>query len=106
MKPRWKKGTVLLQTMIMSLILSMLSVMLLKWVLARYMVAARGYRSTTSTARVVGNSQRFFANWNFNAGDPGTCNDSSLDGQVIGCGISAPAANGMRVITLTANEDI
>lgn len=105
MKPRWKRGTVLLQTMIMSLILSMLSVMLLKWVLARYMVAARGYRSTTSTARVVGNSQRFFSNWNFNATIP-TCDDNNLDGQAIGCGISAPAANGMRTITLVANEDI
>ena len=51
MKLRRKKGTVLLQTLIMAVILSMIAVMMMKWVLARYMMAARNYRSTAATAR-------------------------------------------------------
>jgi len=100
MKPRWKKGTVLLQTMIMSLVLSMISVMLLKWVLARYMVAARSYRSTTTTARTVGYSQRIFSQWNFNTG-PGVL-PATPDSKTITYGT---AGSGMVTVTMTSDED-
>lgn len=46
MIPRWRKGTALLQTLVMSVLLSMVAVMMMKWVLARYVMAARNYRST------------------------------------------------------------
>lgn len=65
MKPRWRKGTALLQTLVMSVLLSMISVSLMKWVLARYMIAARNYRSTATIARAGGYSQQLFSNWNF-----------------------------------------
>ncbi|MDO8805507.1 MAG: hypothetical protein Q7R35_13885 [Elusimicrobiota bacterium] len=95
MKPRWKKGVILLQTMIMALILSMVSVMLMKWVLARYMMAARSYRSTAATATAVGNSQKTASEWNFSttAASCGTV----VNGQTITC------AGGR--ITITADED-
>lgn len=67
MKPRRRKGTVLLQTLVMSVILSMIAVSLMKWVLSRYMMAARNYRSTATIARAGGYSQQLFANWNFNS---------------------------------------
>ncbi len=56
MKPRsnWKKGAVLLQTLVMSVILSMISVMVLKWVLARYIIVNRIQESTRNTGNAQG----------------------------------------------------
>lgn len=68
MKPRWRKGTALLQTLVMSVLLSMISVSLMKWALARYMIAARNYRSVATTTRVGGYAQAVFSSWNFNSG--------------------------------------
>ena len=68
MKLRRKKGTVLLQTLVMAVILSMIAVMMMKWVLARYMMAARNYRSVATTTRVGGYTQAVFSSWNFNTG--------------------------------------
>ncbi len=67
MKPRWRKGTALLQTLVMSILLSMIAVSLMKWVLARYMIAARNYRSAVTVARAGGYSQVAFTTWNFGA---------------------------------------
>jgi len=65
MKPRWKKGTVLLQTLVMSVVLSMIAVMMMKWVLARYMLAARSYRSTVAKAHSQYYIGDRFSTWNF-----------------------------------------
>lgn len=45
----WKKGAILLQTLVMSVILSMISVMVLKWVLARYIIVNRVQQSAENT---------------------------------------------------------
>lgn len=65
---RWRKGTALLQTLVMSILLSMIAVSMMKMVLARYMMAARNYRSVATTTRVGGYAQAVFSSWNFNAG--------------------------------------
>ncbi len=57
---------ILLQTLVMSVILSMMAVMVLKWIMGRYMMAARNYRSTTTRGRAMGYYQDRFANWNWN----------------------------------------
>lgn len=46
MRPRWKKGSALLQTLVMSVLLSMIAISMMKWVLARYTMSSRNYRST------------------------------------------------------------
>lgn len=98
MKPRWRKGVVLLQTLVMSVILSMIAVMLMKWVLARYMMSARNYRSFTTVARTTGYAQACFSNWNFNTAP------TSYPGLPDGRAISATAdANGK--ITIISDED-
>jgi len=56
---------VLLQTLVMSVILSMIAVMLMKWVLARYMIAVRAYRSSASTSHSQGYGSDRASNWNF-----------------------------------------
>jgi len=101
MKPRWKKGMVLLQTLVMSVLLSLIAVMVMKWVLARYMMAARNYRATTSTARATGYSQQFFSTWN--SGAAPACG-ANVDGQNITCSIAPPNA-GMQIVTMTVDED-
>jgi hypothetical protein len=71
-KPTWRRGVVLLQTLVITVILSMISVMVLKWVMGRYMMAARNYRSVTTRGRAHGYFQDRFATWNFNTtGMPG-----------------------------------
>lgn len=65
-KPIWRQGMVLLQTLVISVILSMISVMVLKWIMGRYMMAARDYRSVTTRARAHGYFYDRFATWNFN----------------------------------------
>lgn len=65
MKARWKRGAVLLQTLVMAIMLSMIAVMLMKWVLARYLLAARNYRATEAKARSQMVTAQEFTQWNF-----------------------------------------
>lgn len=66
MKPRFRRGVVLLQTLVLSVVLSMMAVMVMKWVLARYMLAARNYRSNEAVAHSQYVNSLFSA-WNFGA---------------------------------------
>ncbi len=79
-----RRGVVLLQTLVISVILSMISVMVLKWVLGRYMMATRSFRSNVSkiSGHGVFNSQ--FPTWptsgvpaNVTASVPQTTNGAS-----------------------------
>ncbi len=56
---------VLLQTLVMSVIMSLMAVMVLKWIMGRYMMAARGYRTTVSMGRADGFFQDRMASWNW-----------------------------------------
>jgi hypothetical protein len=66
MKRGWRKGMVLVQTLIISVILSMIAVMVMKWVLARYMLAARNYRASESASHSQWVAGEQFSRWNFN----------------------------------------
>ena len=50
----WKKGAILLQTLVLSVILSMISVMVMKWVLARYTIVNRIQQSAKNTGNAQG----------------------------------------------------
>ncbi len=63
MKLRYRRGVVLLQTLVLSVILSMMAVMVMKWVLARYLLAARNYRSNEAAAHVK-YINSLFTGWN------------------------------------------
>lgn len=65
MKAGWKRGAVLLQTLVMAITLSMIAVMLMKWVLARYLLAARNYRATEAKSRSQMVTGQQFSQWNF-----------------------------------------
>ncbi len=54
MKIIFKRGSMLLQTLVMCVIMSMIGVMVLKWGTARYMLSARLYRSATAKVRTEG----------------------------------------------------
>lgn len=103
MKSRWKKGSALLQTLVMSVLLSMVAISMMKWVLARYTMSARNYRSTVSVARSGGYSQQLFSSWNFGAvANNGSMTSPDPGGQVISFTTSG---GGMRTVTITSNED-
>jgi hypothetical protein len=63
----WKKGAILLQTIVMSVILSMVAVMLFKWVMARAISVNRTQNSAQNTAISSGyamsNASLLNVNW-------------------------------------------
>lgn len=62
--PRLRRGTVLLQTLVVSVIISMIAVMVMKWVLARYTLASRVQRGAVAEARVDGCVSDRTSRWN------------------------------------------
>lgn len=65
MKPRtcWRKGAILLQTLVMSVILSMIAVMVVKWVFSRYIIANRVQQSARNTAISTGYAMSHSSTW-------------------------------------------
>ena len=104
MKPRWRKGTVLLQTLVMSVILSMVAVMMMKWVLARYMMAARNYRSTVAKAHSQGYGMERFSTWNFNTSAVSSGGSTALDTKPVSYTTSGNG-NTMRTVLITSDPD-
>lgn len=109
MKPRWKKGVVLLQTLVMSVILSMIAVMVMKWVLARYMLAARNYRSSEAKARSQSITDDRFSTWNFNAypnfAAIPTTGNMTVDGTRVDYRRARTNSQGSMPYTITIDQD-
>jgi hypothetical protein len=80
MKPRFRRGVVLLQTLVLSVVLSMMAVMVMKWVLARYLLAARNYRSSESVAHAQ-YVNSLFTSWNSNFAAIPSNGTISIDGK-------------------------
>lgn len=59
----WKNGAILLQTLIMSVMLSMIAVMLIKWVLARLIIANRMQNSAKNTGIALGYNMKNIQTW-------------------------------------------
>lgn len=103
MKPRrWRKGVILLQTLVMSVILSMIAVMVLKWVLGRYMLAARAFRSAKSYSHSEGYAGTVTSNWNFNSTPGGS--GTAVEGQNISYTITG-SVNGTNRVEYTSDEE-
>ena len=101
---RRRKGVILLQTLVMSVMVCMIAVMVLKWVLSRYMLTSRDYRSSISNTRSTGYAQQRFASWNFNTSGILSNGSSSIDSKNVGYSTSGPG-NAMRKFTITIDED-
>jgi hypothetical protein len=109
-KLRLRRGMVLLQTLVISIILSMIAVMVLKWVLGRYMLAARNYRSSVAKVKTSGYSQAQFSAWNML---PIPTNGSSLitepltgfQQRVCYCTCPGPAGTPKRVVVTSGEDD-
>ncbi|MDT8286526.1 MAG: hypothetical protein RQ748_05395 [Elusimicrobiales bacterium] len=97
---RLRRGAVLLQTLVISVIISMIAVMVMKWVLARYTIATRIQRSAKNEARSDGCmnhsvSRRLTETTILN------CND--VDG-IISRSFSSADAQGIETLTVRINE--
>lgn len=97
--PRLRRGTVLLQTLVISVVISMIAIMVMKWVLARYTLATRVQRSATNEARGDGCVSHSVSRRNtqtalLSCNDPGVINRS----------FSAPDAQGIETLTVRINE--
>jgi len=106
---RRRKGMVLLHTLVISVILSMIAVMVLKWVLSRYMLAARNYRSSAAKMKTNGYSQSQFSAWNIypvpSAGSTVITEPITAAQQRV-CYCPCPATGGLpKRIVVTSGED-
>lgn len=101
---RRRNGVILLQTLVMSVMVCMIAVMVLKWVLSRYMLTSRDYRSSSANVRSTGYAQQRFAFWNFNTSSILSNGSSSVDSKTVDYKTSGPS-NAMRKFTITIDED-
>jgi hypothetical protein len=101
---RWRKGVILLQTLVMSVVLSMIAVMVLKWVLGRYMLTARSYRSAVTTTHATSFAQTSFATWNLNTSAVPSNGCSVLDAKTI-CYTTSGSGDTMRKFSIVSDED-
>jgi hypothetical protein len=93
---------VLLQTLVMSVVLSMMAVMVMKWVLARYMLAARNYRSSESVAHAQ-YVNFLFAGWNSNFASIPSNGSMLIDGKTFT--FSRTVGSSMR-FNVTMQQDL
>jgi lipopolysaccharide export system protein LptC len=95
---------VLLQTLVISVILSMIAVMVLKWVLSRYMFAARNYRSTVAKVHSTGWAMQRFSTWNFNTSAVGSSGSITMDTKIVTFTTSGSGAT-MRTFNFRSDQD-
>ncbi|MCG2726189.1 MAG: hypothetical protein L6420_08055 [Elusimicrobia bacterium] len=73
----FKRGSMLLQTLVMCVIMAAIGVMVLKWVMARYMLSTRLYRSGAAKVRTEGCMSKVTSQ--LNAGSaPAGCNPDGV----------------------------
>ncbi|MDQ7771887.1 MAG: hypothetical protein RDU13_00040 [Elusimicrobiales bacterium] len=96
--PRLRRGAVLLQTLVISVVISMIAVMVMKWVLARYSIATRVQRAAVAEGRADGCIADRASRWTFanSAAASGGCDSG------VGNSVSGPAGN--QTITITVTE--
>lgn len=63
MKTRPRRGAVLLQVLVMSVILSMLAVMVMKWILERHLLAVRIQKSSVNFGNAQGYAAKNQSTW-------------------------------------------
>ncbi|MDQ7774320.1 MAG: hypothetical protein RDU13_12475 [Elusimicrobiales bacterium] len=97
---RLRRGTVLLQTLVVSVIISMIAVMVMKWVLARYTLATRVQRSAKAEARADGCIGASVSRRNAQVALQ-SCND--VDG-VINRSFSTADGQGIETLTVRIDE--
>ena len=99
-----RKGSVLLETLIISVLLSYISVMVMQWVLARYSLATHAYLSGAARLH-AGYAAERISIWNNGtapAGNVYTVPDGMNKAVTVGVG---GAVNNIRTITITTPED-
>jgi len=78
----WKRGAILLQTLVMSVLLSLISVMVLKWVLARYIIVNRVKASAVNTGNAQGYATNCTQVWSWATATPPN-NSATLDSKPV-----------------------
>ena len=97
---------ILLQTLVMAVILSMIAVMVMQWVLGRYMTAARTYRSSASKVHSQGYSFDRLSTWNFQLMNTvPSIGHTVMDGQTVFYVAYSVPSSGMRTVDMTSDED-
>ena len=99
-----RKGMILLQTLVMTVIFSMISVMVMQWVLGRYMIAARTYRSSVTKVHSQGYFFNLFSTWKDDLGSIPSGGNTLIDTQYVSY-TARGSGNNMRTVTITSDED-
>ncbi|MBI5744600.1 MAG: hypothetical protein HY952_08635 [Elusimicrobia bacterium] len=101
-----RRGMVLLQTLVISVILSMIAVMVLKWVLSRYMFAARNYRSSVAKVHSTGYAMQRFSAWGLNTSSILSSGSTTIDGKTVTYSTGKnPDGSAMKTFSIASDED-
>jgi len=92
-----RKGS-LVQTLVLCIILALISAMILKWVMGRYLLSVRLYKSAQAKVRSEGIFNDRISNWNFNLPNNGSQN-FNVDGKIINVNVSGTQ------VTMSTDED-
>jgi len=100
MKPKlyWKRGAILLQTLVVSVLLLMIAVMVLKWVMARYIMANRVQASSRNTGTAQGYAAYNVNTWNIPPNASVSC-PPCLNGKAVSF-VQTSAGSGRFVTTV------
>ena len=69
-RPCWKRGAVLLQTMVVAVLLCIIAMSVMRWVLARHTVVNRVQHSALNTGNAQGYAAAKMQNENWTTGSP------------------------------------
>ncbi|OGS12909.1 MAG: hypothetical protein A2234_07575 [Elusimicrobia bacterium RIFOXYA2_FULL_58_8] len=101
----YRRGAVLLQTLVMSLLLAFIAVSMTRLVLNRYMGAARTSRSSVARGTSQGGSMLLFTQWNTAWPVVDTTGSMVIGGKTLEYGAVSSGGGATRKMTFTFDEE-
>ena len=94
----------LVQTLVMAAVLSMIAVIVMQWVLGRYLIGARTYRSNASKTHADGYFSTLSSDWKDNLGAIPPSGNTIMDGKNLKYSVSVSSLN-VRTVKIETDED-
>ena len=83
MKNVFRQGVILLQTLVVCVLMSMMGVMVLKWVTARYVIVSKEYKTSVAKTRTEGCSAKIMSNFSLETKPTSISSDCKMDGIIV-----------------------
>ena len=94
MKNVFRQGVILLQTLVICVLMSMMGVMVLKWVTARYVIVSKEYKTSVAKTRTEGCSAKIMSNFSLETKPTSISSDCKMDGVTVTPSLKADVSLG------------